>query len=82
MQSVPNLTYPLLITYLDEIQSTSSPAALINSLGVPGYAPDNIYNIINLGYWTYSQGPQDAANIWANPTTYFGNASTFGPNDT
>lgn len=47
-------------------------------MGIPGYAPNHIYNYICLSLWTYSYGPYDAAMAWHNPIGYFGTTSAFG----
>ena len=45
---------------------------------MPGYGTDTIYNYIALAFWSYSTGPLDIVNIWADPVKYFGGDSPFG----
>jgi hypothetical protein len=35
-----------------------------NSLAIPGTAPADKYNVINLAFWL-SSGPADAATVWS-----------------
>lgn len=72
------ITYPIRFAYIDKIADWSSPTAIAKSMGIPGYAPDHIYNYLCLSIWTYSYGPFSAAMIWDNPIGYFGTASAFG----
>ena len=47
-------------------------------MGVPGYAPETLYNFIALAFWSYSAGPMDIVLIWEDPVKYFGGPSKFG----
>ena len=62
--------------YVNRINEWSSGAGIARSIGVPGYAPDTLYNYICLTFWL-SAGPADAALVWQNPVAYIG-ASEFG----
>jgi hypothetical protein len=77
-----SLAYPIRFSYINRIIDWSTITGLAKSLGVPGYAPANIYNYVCISYWTYSYGPVDSALLWHNPTGYFGTGSQFGSNDT
>jgi hypothetical protein len=70
--------YPIRFTYIDKIIDWSSIKGLAKSLGIPGYAPNHIYNYICLSVWTSSYGPVSTALLWHNPIGYFGTASQFG----
>ena len=47
-------------------------------MGVPGYATSTIYNYVAFAFWSYTTGPLDIVNIWADPVKYFGDSSGFG----
>jgi len=78
---VPANSAPIRLIYIDKISNWGSAAGLAASLAVPGYAPPHLYNYVVLSFWLYPSGPADAALLWANPSTYFGTASSFGSTD-
>ena len=51
-------------------------------MGVPGYAPTNLYNIFCLAVWTYEKGPLDLVKLWGDPVTYISEQSDFGRSNT
>ena len=73
----PPNSYPIRFGYINRLDWSSSKA-MAKSLGVPGYAPPHLYNYICLTFWTYQQGPLDAALAWNQSSTYL---SSFGNND-
>jgi len=40
------------------------------SIGVPGMAPEDKYNVIILAFYISGSTPADAANLWANIDKY------------
>lgn len=51
---------------------------MLQSLGVPGKAPENIYNYLAYTLWSYELGPSGVAAIWNDPVTYLGTESGLG----
>lgn len=51
-------------------------------MGIPGYAPKNIYNMFSLTVWTYQRGPLDLVKLWDDPVTYLSEQSDFGRTNT
>ncbi len=72
------LNYPIRFAYIDKIADWSSANGIAKSMGIPGYAPNHIYNYLCLSIWTFRYGPSSAAMIWDNPIGYFGTKSKFG----
>lgn len=64
------INYPVRLTYVDIISDWSSPEAIAAGMGVPGYAPDHMYNYIVLAFWRYNQ-LWDFAKVWNDPQAYF-----------
>jgi len=60
---------PNKVIYIDALNSWWPPTAIAAGLGVPGYAHNSSYNVINLAFWLTS-APADAAIVWANAYTY------------
>ena len=75
------MNYPVRLGYVNKILDWSSGPGIAKSIGVPGYASANLYNYIALAFWTFTNGPLDAALLWANPIKYIG-GSTFGTTNT
>jgi len=46
--------------------------------GVPGFAPDHIYNYIVLTFWSCTDRHKDMVIMWANAGQWFGDHSSFG----
>lgn len=46
--------------------------------GVPGFAPDHIYNTIVLTFWSCSDRHMDMVLMWQNAGQWFGDQSSFG----
>jgi len=65
------------VTYVDALTSWWPPTAIAAGLGVPGYAAENSYNVINLSFWL-SSGPVDAAMVWADALTYCSTENPWG----
>ncbi|CAM6004217.1 unnamed protein product [Sphagnum balticum] len=72
------ISYPVRLAYIDRINSFQTVQSIAAGMGIPGYAPANIYNYICLGYWTSSKGAQDIAEVWAEPLLYYNTTSPFG----
>lgn len=72
------VSYPVRLAYIDKINQWWPPEKIAAGIGVPGYAPTTLYNYIALAFWSYSTGPLDIVNIWADPVKYFGSDSVFG----
>lgn len=77
-QAQSKVNYPVRFTYIDRINQWWPPEKIAGGLGVPGYADATIYNYIALAFWSYSTGPLDIVNIWADPVKYFGADNPFG----
>ena len=73
---------PVRMTYISTLLHWSGMNNIANSLSIPGYSRNNLYNVICLGYWTARFGPVNAAILWANPTAYFGTRTRFGTTNT
>jgi hypothetical protein len=71
------VNYPVIFTYVDTISGWSTPQAIATSLGVPGFAPTNIYNYVSFTYWL-STGCTSVGLLWNNPTYFLGTTSQFG----
>ena len=76
--TVPKVNYPVRFVYIDRINQWWPPEKIASGIGLPGYANDTIYNYVAFAFWTYSSGPVDIVNIWADPIKYFGPDSVFG----
>lgn len=72
------VSYPVRLAYVDRLNQWWPPEKIAAGIGVPGYGTDTIYNYIALAFWSYSTGPLDIVNIWADPVKYFGADSVFG----
>ena len=72
------IEYPICLTYVNKINNWWPPEKIAAGLGVPGYAPNTIYNYFALSFWSYANGPLDIVCIWADPVKYFGDQSAFG----
>jgi chitinase len=68
---------PRAVIYLDAINSWWPPTAIAAAMGVPGYAHNTSFNIINLSFWLNS-GSADAALLWANVYTYVSSDNPWG----
>ena len=73
----PPVSYPVRFTYINTINSWSSQSAILEGLGVPGYAKSHIYNYIALAFWSYS-GPLDMVKAWNDPVKYIGSSPDLG----
>lgn len=71
------VNYPVRFAYIDVIPNWWPPEAIAAGMGVPGFAPPNIYNYIAFAFWL-SNGPSDIVKLWSDPITYFGPSSQFG----
>jgi chitinase len=65
------------VIYIDALTSWWPPTAIAAGLGIPGYAHNSSYNVINLAFWMDS-GPADAATVWANAYTYVSSDNPWG----
>ncbi|CAM6005821.1 unnamed protein product [Sphagnum balticum] len=74
----PAISYPVRLAYIDRLNSFQTVQSIAAGMGIPGYAPTNIYNYVCFGYWTSSKGPQDIAEVWAEPQLYYNTTSPFG----
>jgi len=63
--------------YIDGLNSWWPPTAIAASMGVPGYAHNSSYNVINLAFWLNS-GSADAALVWGNVYTYVSSDNPWG----
>jgi len=68
---------PRAVVYLDAINQWWPPTAIAAGMGVPGYAHNTSFNIINLSFWLNS-GSADAALLWANAYTYVSSDNPWG----
>ena len=76
-----NVDYPVRMSNINNLKSWWPPSAILKEWGVPGMAPNNIYNFFSLELWTNSFGPTQSAIVWANPATYLGPDTAFGSNN-
>lgn len=74
----PQVNYPVRLAYVNKMLQWWPPEKIAAGLGVPGYASSTIYNYIALAFWSYSGGPLDVVNVWADPVKYFTSESVFG----
>jgi len=65
------------VVYIDAINSWWPPTAIAAGIGVPGYAQNTSFNVINLAFWLNS-GSADAALLWANAYTYVSSDNPWG----
>jgi len=65
------------VIYIDALTSWWPPTAIAAGLGIPGYAHNSSYNVINLAFWMDSC-PADAATVWANAYTYVSSDNPWG----
>jgi hypothetical protein len=54
------------VTYVDGISSWWGAEAVAAAIGMPGYATDHMYTVINLAF-LLSYGPADALSVWHHP---------------
>ena len=59
------------VTYIDKIDAWWPAKAIAEGMGVPGYAKDNQYNVINLAFILANKAA-DIALIWESPLDYYG----------
>jgi hypothetical protein len=74
----PPNSYPIRFAYINRLLDWS-PRGVARSFGIPGYATPHLYNYICLTFWTFQQGPLDAALAWNLSSTYL--PSSFGSSD-
>lgn len=64
---------------LDSINYWWPPEKTVADIGVPGYAPNNMYNTFIFGTWTCKSGAFDVSKLWSEAFFYlsnkFGNTS-------
>eukprot|EP01123_Difflugia_compressa_P013556 TRINITY_DN6353_c0_g1_i1.p1 TRINITY_DN6353_c0_g1~~TRINITY_DN6353_c0_g1_i1.p1 ORF type:complete len:333 (-),score=55.65 TRINITY_DN6353_c0_g1_i1:16-987(-) len=65
------------VTYIDAFNSWWPPTAIAAGLGIPGYAHNSSYNVINLSFWMTS-GSADAALVWEQAYTYVSSQNPWG----
>jgi len=46
--------------------------------GVPGYAPDHLFNYIVLTFWSCNGAAKDMVQMWRDAKLYFGDQTKFG----
>eukprot|EP00727_Mastigamoeba_balamuthi_P013607 m51a1_g887 hypothetical protein (497) ;mRNA; f:2830-4592 len=68
---------PHIVSYVDALPSWWPASAIAAGLGVPGYAPNDGYNVINLAFWT-TGATADAAQVWANALQYVSTDNPWG----
>jgi hypothetical protein len=70
---------PVGATNLDSVNFWWPPEKTVADLGVPGYAPNNMYNTFIFGTWTCKSGAFDIAMLWNQASLYlstkFGNTT-------
>src|SRR5438128_271582 len=66
------------VSYVNNLTSWWPPQAIAGAIGVPPYAHDYSYNIINLSFWATNQGPVDATLLWSNAITYVSTDNPWG----
>lgn len=50
---------------MDTILKWWPPEATASDIGVPGFAPNNMYNYLIFGTYTCSHGAYDIAKLWS-----------------
>jgi len=68
---------PHIVAYIDFINSWWPPTAIAGGIGVPGYARNTSYNVINLAFWT-TGGPADIALLWGDAIKYVSTDNPWG----
>jgi hypothetical protein len=58
---------------LDTVNFWWPPEKTVADLGVPGYAPNNMYNNFIFGTWTCKSGPFDISKLWSGASFYLSN---------
>jgi hypothetical protein len=61
---------------LDSVNFWWPPEKTVADIGVPGYAPSNMYNNFIFGTWTCKSGAFDISKLWSNASVYL--STTFG----
>eukprot|EP00178_Gracilaria_changii_P011312 TRINITY_DN32280_c0_g1_i1.p1 TRINITY_DN32280_c0_g1~~TRINITY_DN32280_c0_g1_i1.p1 ORF type:complete len:138 (-),score=3.54 TRINITY_DN32280_c0_g1_i1:656-1069(-) len=69
--------YPIRSVYIDHSEFWYGNKIAL-ALGVPGYAPANLYNYVMLGFWNCEDVPTDVALVWLNAYHYFDRGNDFG----
>jgi len=65
------------VSYIDALNSWWPPAAIAAGIGVPGYAHNSSYNVINLSFWL-TAGCADVALVWADAFKYVSSDNPWG----
>jgi len=68
------------VSYIDKMTSWWPPSAIAAGIGVPGYAWQSNYNVLNLAFWTSNTGPVDVALLWSNAYYYVSSENPWGSN--
>lgn len=68
-----HIDYPVRFTYINRINTWWPAESVLAGLGVPGYAPDNLYNYLAFAFWTTNKGVADVAKVWEDPLRYLTN---------
>lgn len=66
-----NRANPIRLAYVHNAKTWWPPKATLAELGVPSYAPSNLYNYFALAFWTHKE-PAAIVNLWSNTTHFFG----------
>ena len=75
--SIPINLYPVRLAWVNKCSYWYGDN-IAKAWGVPGFAPDHIYNYIVLTFWSCSDRHMDMVMMWANARQWFGDASSFG----
>lgn len=62
-------TLPISFAFVNGID-WSEDAKILETLGAPGYAADNLYQIFALSFYTTHSGPYGVPEFWEAPMTY------------
>ena len=67
-----DLSEPIIGTNLDTVNFWWPPEKTVSDIGVPSFAPFNMYNHFSLGTWTCHSGSFDIAKLWDSASFYLG----------
>jgi len=57
---------------MDSVNSWWPPEKTAGDIGVPGYAPNNMYNHMIFGTWTCRNGAFDISKLWSQASFFLG----------
>ena len=73
----PKVNYPVRLAWVNRSPYWYGDN-IAKGWGVPGYAPDHIFNYIVLTFWSCNGAAKDMVQMWRDAKLYFGDQTKFG----